>query len=75
MDPDDREDAGVCKFLIPIGLVKELSEAMLDILNRWAEERDEDELDIHYCQVAMMAATSASVELLVMAGGAHPTIQ
>ena len=74
MDADNRPEPEVCKFLIPLALVKSLSEIMLDVINSWQEEYGSEGFDIHYCQAVMLAATEASVETLSF-GKIHGTMQ
>jgi len=74
MDADDRSEPEFCKFLIPLALVKTLSEVMLSVINGWQEEHGGEEFDIHYCQAVMLAATETSVETLVF-GKFHGTMQ
>jgi len=75
MDSDDRPEPGFCKFSIPLPLVKALSEAMLEILEKWHEVQDEEDFDINYCQAAMLAATYSSVEVLAFGECASSTMQ
>ena len=75
MDSDDWQEPEVCKFIIPVPLVRALSEAMLEILDRWYEAQGKDDFDINYCQAAMLAATNSSIEVLVFGECASSTIQ
>jgi hypothetical protein len=75
MDSDDRQEPEVCKFIIPVLLVRALSEAMLEILDKWHEAQGEDDFDVNYCQAAMLAATNSSIEVLVFGECASATMQ
>jgi hypothetical protein len=62
MDNDNREDEeGV---VVPLSLIVMLSESMLDIIDKWHEERGIHCLNTGQCIVAMIAAVDAAAETL-----------
>jgi len=54
-----------CGIVVPLSLVEALKEGMMDIVDRWHEERDIDDLELRVCLVAMMAAVDALAEQMV----------
>ena len=48
MDPDDREESEFRKFIVPMALIKALSEVMLSVIDGWYEEQGDGDIDIGY---------------------------
>jgi hypothetical protein len=62
MEHDDGEDGeGV---IVPLSLIKALSENMLTTIDQWHEERNIHCLDMGQCVVAMIAAIDAVTETI-----------
>lgn len=62
MDNDNGEDGeGV---VVPLSLIKALSENMVDTIDRWHEERGIHSLNMGQCIVAMIAAIDAVTETI-----------
>ena len=74
MDPDDREESEFRKFIVPMALIKALSEVMLSVIDGWYEEQGDGDIDIGYCQAVMLAATAQSIEALTF-GECNGTLQ
>jgi hypothetical protein len=74
MDADDREESEFRKFIIPVALIKALSEVMLSVIDGWYQEQGDEDLDIAYCQAVMLAATAQSIEALTF-GECNGTLQ
>jgi len=64
MEDDDGEDAGFHSVIVPISLIHALTFEMLHVIDQWHEDRKIEEIDIHRCFAAMMAATEAALEQL-----------
>jgi len=47
-----------------VSLIAMLSEGMLDILDRWHEDRGIHDMNVSVCVMAMLAAIDASVEAM-----------
>jgi hypothetical protein len=62
MGNDDGAELG--GVVVPLSLIQLLSEGMLELIDRWHEERKIKDLDITQCVVAMMAAVDAAAEAL-----------
>jgi len=54
---------------VPLSLIHALTFEMLHVLDQWHEDRKIQEIDIHRCFAAMMAATEAAMEQLDNEGG------
>jgi hypothetical protein len=62
MENDNWEDGeGV---VVPLSLIKELSENMIETIDQWHEERNIHCLDVSQCIVAMIAAVDAVTETI-----------
>jgi hypothetical protein len=62
MENDNWEDGeGV---VVPLSLIKELSENMIETIDQWHEERSIHCLDVSQCIVAMIAAVDAVTETI-----------
>jgi len=64
MAHDDRADCDCPPVLIPVSLIKTLTDALLDVLEDWHEERGIEEPDMNRCFVAMVASVEAAMEAL-----------
>jgi hypothetical protein len=69
MEDDDGEDTGFHSVVVPLSLIHALTFEMLHVLDQWHEDRKIQEIDIHRCFAAMMAATEAAMEQLDNEGG------
>lgn len=59
-----------CGVVVPVSLVEDLKEGMMDIVDRWHEARGIDDLELQVCLVAMMAAVDAIAEKMgALSGG------
>lgn len=62
MANDNWEDSeGV---VVPLSLIKELTESMIDTIDKWHEERRIHSLNMGQCIVAMIAAVDAVAETM-----------
>lgn len=68
MDTDDREDGGSVRVNVPVILADTLSEVMTDILDRYHESIGLEEMDLCFCQAAMIAATTLTIQRLSESG-------
>jgi hypothetical protein len=64
MEDDDGEDTGFHSVVVPLSLIHALTFEMLHVIDQWHEDRKIQEIDIHRCFAAMMAATEAAMEQL-----------
>ena len=62
MEDDNGKD--VEGVVVPLSLIKALSENMLTTIDRWHEERGIHCLEMIQCVVAMLAAVDAAAETL-----------
>lgn len=62
MEHDSGEERGV---VVPVSLVEDIKEGLIDIVDRWHEERGIDDMEMRVCLVAMMAAVDAIAEEMV----------
>ncbi len=66
MEDDRGKECGV---VVPLSLVADLEDGLMDIVDRWHEKRGIDDLDLQVCLVAMMAAVDAIAEKMVAPTG------
>lgn len=64
MENDDWADCDCPPVLIPVSLIKSLTEAMLEVIGDWHDERGIDQPDVNRCFVAMVASVEAAMETL-----------
>lgn len=62
MEHDSGEERGV---VVPVSLVEDIKEGLIDIVDRWHERRGIDDMEMRVCLVAMMAAVDAIAEEMV----------
>jgi hypothetical protein len=67
MEDDDRDGPERDTVLIPLSLIRALSDGLLGALDEWQEERGIEEMDADRCVVAMAAAVNAAMESLTSA--------
>ena len=60
MDNDNGKD--IEGVIVPLSLIRALSENMIDTIDRWHEERGIHSLNMGQCIVAMIAAIDAVTE-------------
>lgn len=72
MDSDDGQECGV---VIPLSLINDIHRAMIKAIDEWHEKRGIDEVDLHFCVVAMMAAVDAAADQAVQHVHQKNTIQ
>lgn len=59
-------DSGTeCGVVVPVSLVEDLKEGLIDIVDRWHEKRGIEDMEMRVCLVAMMAAVDAIAEEMV----------
>lgn len=66
MEHDSGEERGV---VVPLSLVSDIEDGLMDIVDRWHEQRGIEDLDLQVCLVAMMAAVDAIAEKMVAQTG------
>lgn len=71
MESDDGEGGVV----IPLSLINAIHSAMINAIDKWHEDRDIDDIDLHLCVVAMMAAVDAAADQAVAHVHQKHTIQ
>ena len=71
MESDDGEGGVV----IPLSLINAIHSAMINAIDKWHEDRDIDDIDLHLCVVAMMAAVDAAADQAVSHVHQKHTIQ
>jgi hypothetical protein len=64
MEDDDGEETGFHSVVVPLSLIHALTFEMLHVIDQWHEDRKIEEIDIHRCFAAMMAAAEAAMEHL-----------
>ena len=64
MEDDDWANCDCPPVLIPVSLIKSLTEAILEVLGDWHDERGIEEPDVNRCLVAMVASVDAAMEAL-----------
>lgn len=72
MDSDDGQECGV---VIPLSLINAIHKAMIEAIDKWHEDREIDDVDLHLCVVAMMAAVDAAADQAVTHVHQKHTIQ
>lgn len=63
MEDDNGEGFG--GVVVPLSLIRMLSDSMLDVIDRWHEERRIHNLDPSMCIIAMLAAIDATNEAMM----------
>lgn len=61
----EHDSGSECGVVVPLSLVEALKEGMMDIVDRWHEERGIDDVELQMCLVAMMAAVDTLAEQMV----------
>lgn len=51
--------------VIPLSLINEIHKSMIEAVDRWHEDRGIEDIDLHLCVVAMMAAVDAATQQAV----------
>ena len=64
MEDDDGNEPKLDAVLIPLSLIKALSDGLLRSLDEWQEERGIEEMEASRCFVAMAAAVNAAMDCL-----------
>jgi hypothetical protein len=64
MEDDDGNEPELDAVLIPLSLIKALSDGLLRSLDEWQEERGIEEMEASRCFVAMAAAVNAAMDCL-----------
>ena len=62
MEDDNGENSA--SVIVPLSLIKALSENMLTTIDQWHEQRSIHCLDTDQCVVAMLAAIDAVIEII-----------
>lgn len=61
-DDDGTECGGV---VVPVSLIRDLTEGVIQIIDRWHEEREIQDLDMSVCLVALMATVDALSQMMI----------